>query len=112
MALLSLRHDPVPAWVKIDLHLHRPLRTWLGFGRLRCEWCGEKWGCHGRPSRESAARMFAYTAEPAQRRAALATGEVTEADLALKRPRPSGRHRRRPPRPHPGPAFRFPVVTA
>ncbi|HEU5128844.1 MAG TPA: hypothetical protein VFU12_12720 [Glycomyces sp.] len=109
---MSLRHDPVPAWVKINLQLHRPRRSWLGFGRLRCEWCGERWGRHGCYFRESAARMFARTAEPAQRRAALATGEVTEADLALKRPRPSGRHRRRPPRPHPGPAFRFPVVTA
>lgn len=112
MALLSLRHDPVPAWVKIDLQLHRPFRTWLGFGRLRCEWCGEKWGRHGCPSRESAARLFAYTTEPAQHRAVLAAGEATEADFALKRPRPSGRPRYRPPRPHSEPAFRFPVVHA
>ncbi|WP_199039758.1 hypothetical protein [Glycomyces salinus] len=116
MAFLSLPRDPVPAWVKIDLQLHQPYRTLLGFGRLRCDWCGEKWGRHGCPSRESAARLFTYTASRAQKEAALLAGEITPADLKL-RPRrpvpnrpapahPTGRHRRRPrPTPETGPSL-------
>jgi hypothetical protein len=95
MALLSVARDAVPAWAKIDLQLHQPYRTWLGFGRLRCEWCGERWGRHGCPLRESAARLFVYTASPAQREAALLSGDITAEDLDLRR-RATGSHRRRP----------------
>ena len=117
MAFLSLPRDPVPAWVKIDLQLHQPYRTLLGFGRLRCDWCGEKWGRHGCPSRESAARLFVHTASRPQQEAALAAEEITPADLQL-RPRrpapgrpapapPTGRHRRRP---RPAPETSPPLV--
>lgn len=111
MALLSVPVDHVPAWAKIDLQLHQPYRTLLGFGRLRCDWCGEPWGRHGCPSRESAVRLFLYTARPAQRQAALDSGELTHADLRLHRDTPDcstraarstrpARHRRKPsPRP-------------
>ncbi|MCD0443560.1 hypothetical protein LO763_07950 [Glycomyces sp. A-F 0318] len=99
MGLLSVPADPVPAWAKIDLQLHQPYRTWLGFGRLRCDWCGEAWGRHGCSSRESAARVFLYTASPAQRQAALDSDDLTADDLRLRRSVPA-RHRRRP-RPHP-----------
>lgn len=99
MGLLSVPVDPVPAWAKIDLQLHQPYRTWLGFGRLRCEWCGESWGRHGCSTRESAARLFLYTASPAQRTAALDSGDLTTDDLRLRRIRPA-RHRRKP-SPHP-----------
>ncbi|WP_304608829.1 hypothetical protein [Glycomyces amatae] len=126
MGLLSVPVDRVPAWTKIDLQLHQPYRTFLGFGRLRCDWCGERWGRHGCPSRESAARLFLHTASPAQRQAALDSGDLTPADLRLRRTAPSGladptastdpsptchtsrtshssrpAHRRRPPSPHP-----------
>ncbi|MFG3338550.1 hypothetical protein [Glycomyces sp. NPDC048151] len=111
MALLSLRHDPVPPRVKIDLQLHRAYRTWFGFGRLRCEWCGGRWGAHGCTFRESAARLFAYTATPVQKSEALASGLVTRADLKLKRPRRVGRHREKQ-----GPSLStllgFPAATA
>jgi hypothetical protein len=43
MGLISVPIDPVPAWAKIDLQLHQPYRTFLGLGRLKCDWC-EKWG--------------------------------------------------------------------
>ncbi|MCC3762477.1 hypothetical protein K3N28_05265 [Glycomyces sp. TRM65418] len=103
MALLSLARDAVPAGVKIDLQLHQPYRTWLGLGRLRCEWCGERWGRHGCPPRESAVRLFVYTASPAQREAALLSGDLTTDDLRLRRRvRSSGAHRRKP-RPYPTP---------
>jgi hypothetical protein len=59
MVRSSLRYDPVPASVKIDLELHKPYRTWLGFGRLRCEWCNHKWGAHGCPKRRSAVKLLA-----------------------------------------------------
>lgn len=59
MVRSSLRHDPVPASVKIDLELHKPYRTWLGLGRLRCEWCNHKWGAHGCPQRRSAIKLLA-----------------------------------------------------
>jgi hypothetical protein len=55
----SLRYDPVPASVKIDLELHKPYRTWFGLGRLRCEWCNHKWGAHGCPQRRSAVKLLA-----------------------------------------------------
>ncbi|MCD0443708.1 hypothetical protein LO763_08750 [Glycomyces sp. A-F 0318] len=95
MALLTLPRDLVPSWAKIDLQLHRPVRAWFGFGRLRCDWCGERWGRHGCPMRESAARLFVYTASPAQRQAALDSGDLAETDLRLRRSRPAG-HRRKP----------------
>jgi hypothetical protein len=104
MGLLSVPADRVPAWAKIDLQLHQPYRTLLGFGRLRCVWCGERWGRHGCPSRESAARLFLYTASPAQRTAALASGDLPDTDLRLRRSAPA-RHRRRP-RPYPRTADR------
>ncbi|THV40100.1 hypothetical protein [Glycomyces buryatensis] len=114
MGLLSVPVDRVPACSKIDLELHRPYRTWLGFGRQRCAWCGEKWGRHGCRARESAARLFVYTATVAQKEAALVSGDLTSADLELRRPlhfhrstatgfhntEAPGRHRRRP-RPDP-----------
>jgi hypothetical protein len=108
MGLLSVPSDPVPAWAKIDLQLHRPYRTFLGFGRLRCDWCGERWGRHGCPSRESAARQFMYTASPAQRQAALDSGDLTPVDLQLRRAAPARHCRpaplhRRTPSPRPGP---------
>lgn len=59
MVSFSVRHDPVPASVKIDLELHQPYRTWLGFGSLRCEWCHHKWGAHGCPKRRSAVKFLA-----------------------------------------------------
>lgn len=34
MVSFSVRHDPVPASVKIDLELHQPYRTWMGLGRI------------------------------------------------------------------------------
>jgi hypothetical protein len=108
MALLSLVPDPVPARTKIDLHLHEPYRTWLGFGRLRCTWCGERWGAHGCTARESAARLFLYTASSAQRAAALDSGDISPADLRLRRRTPT-RHRRRT-RPSPGPASPNPLA--
>ncbi|THV33917.1 hypothetical protein [Glycomyces buryatensis] len=121
MALLSVPVDPVPAWVKIDLQLHRPYRTFFGFGHLRCEWCGEAWGRHGCPARESAARLFVYTARPPAIEAALLGGDLTPIDLRLRRGARSGtgRHRRKP-RPYPPDhqppnplaAFHFPAVTA
>jgi hypothetical protein len=80
------------------MQLHQPSRTWLGFGRQRCDWCGERWGAHGCAARESAARLFLYTATSAQRVAALDSGDLSPADLRLRRRRPS-RHRREP-RPH------------
>lgn len=96
MAPLTLSRDQVPAWAKIDLQLHQPYRTWLGFGPLRCLWCEEPWGRHGCWSRESAARHFVRTASPAQQEAALVSGDLTDADLELRRRiRPSGAHRRR-----------------
>jgi hypothetical protein len=95
MALLSLARDAVPAWAKIDLQLHRPYRTWFGLGRSRCEWCGERWGRHGCPMRESAAKLFVYTATAAQKTAAIDSGELTADDLKLRRRRPV-RHRRKP----------------
>jgi hypothetical protein len=55
----SLRYDPVPASVKIDLELHKPYRTWFGLGRLRCEWCNHTWGAHGCPQRRSAVKLLA-----------------------------------------------------
>ncbi|MEU5875404.1 hypothetical protein AB0A73_28055 [Glycomyces sp. NPDC047369] len=107
MALDSLSRSMVPAWAKIDLQLHQPYRTWLGFGRLRCDWCGERWGKHGCHYRESAARHFLNTASAAQQEAALLAGDITAEDLRIKRrPRPSGAHRRRP-SPYPIPALSF-----
>ena len=100
--LLSVPFDRVPAWAKIDLQLHQPYRTFLGFGRLRCDWCGEAWGRHGCPSRKSAARQFVYTASVTQRTAALDSGDLTETDLQLRRTaptrhcRPAPLHRRKP----------------
>lgn len=103
MALLSLARDNVPAWAKTALQLHRPYRTWLGFGRLRCEWCGQRWGRHGCEYRKSAARAFVLNASRAQHAEAVASGEITNDDLHLRRrPRRSGAHRREP-RPVPGP---------
>lgn len=99
MGLLSVPSDPIPTWAKIDLQLHQPYRTWLGFGRLRCDWCGERWGRHGCPARESAARLYLYTASSAQRKAALDSGDLTETDLLLRRRSKAG-HRRKP-SPHP-----------
>jgi hypothetical protein len=99
MALLTLSRNPVPGWAKIDLQLHQPTRGWFGFGRLRCDWCGERWGRHGCPSRESAARLFVYTASRTQKAAALDSGDLTADDLRLRRSAPV-RHRRRP-RPYP-----------
>lgn len=101
MGLISVPVDPVSAWVKIDLQLHQPYRTFLGLGRLRCDWCGEKWGRHGCSSRESAARLFVYTATRAQLAAALDSGDLTADDLRLRR-KPPARHRRKP-SPYPGP---------
>jgi len=98
MGLLSVPVDRTPSWAKIDLQLHQPYRTFLGFGRLRCDWCGERWGRHGCPSRESAARQFVYTASAAQKQAALLSGDLTEADLQLRRRSPV--HHRRRPRPY------------
>lgn len=103
MALLSLARDAVPAWTKISLQLHRPYRTFLGLGRLKCEWCGERWGRHGCLSRKSAAKLFVYTASAAQRTAALDSGDITPDDLNLRRRTPV-RHRRKP-RPYPVTAF-------
>lgn len=104
MGLFSVPGDRTPAWAKIDLQLHSPYRTWLGFGRLRCMWCGERWGRHGCPSRESAAKLFVYTASPAQLEAALESGDLTETDLELsRRTIPAGAHRRRL-RPFPRPS--------
>lgn len=103
MGLLSVPVDAVPAWAKIDLQLHRPYRAWFGLGRLRCEWCGERWGRHGCPLRESAAKLYVYTASAAQKQAALDSGELTADDLKLRRRRPV-RHRRKP-SPHPVVAF-------
>jgi hypothetical protein len=108
MALLSLALDPVPARTKIDLQLHEPYRTWLGFGRLRCSWCGERWGTHGCSARESAMRLFLYTATKAQRVAALDSGAISPADLRLRRRTPA-RHRRAP-RPFPSPASPNPLA--
>jgi hypothetical protein len=99
MGLISVPVDRVPARAKIALQLHQPYRTWLGLGRLRCAWCGEVWGRHGCSSRESAARLFVYTASRSQKTAALDSGDLTEADLRLRRRSPT-RHRRRP-SPHP-----------
>lgn len=99
MGLISVPVDPVPAWVKIDLHLHQPYRAWFGLGRLRCEWCGEAWGRHGCSSRESAARLFVYTSTAAQRAAAFDSGILSFDDLRLRRATPA-RHRRKP-SPHP-----------
>ncbi|RRR96550.1 hypothetical protein [Glycomyces terrestris] len=105
MALISLSRDAVPAWAKIDLQLHQPYRTWLGFGRLRCDWCGERWGRHGCYYRESAARHFLDTASPAQREAALLAGDISTEDLRpRRRTRLTGAHRRRP-SPFPAPAL-------
>ncbi len=59
MVQSSLPYDPVPASVKIDLELHQPYRTWLGLGRLRCEWCHHTWGAHGCPQRRSAVKLLA-----------------------------------------------------
>ncbi|GAA2134750.1 hypothetical protein [Glycomyces algeriensis] len=108
MGLISVPVDPVPSRTKIDLQLHRPYRTWLGFGRLRCDWCGDRWGDHGCTVRESAARLFLYTATASQRAAALDSGEITTTDLKLHRharphSRTPARHRRRKPRPYPTP---------
>ncbi|HEY1094770.1 MAG TPA: hypothetical protein VGE61_08705, partial [Glycomyces sp.] len=92
-----------------DLQLHQPYRTWLGFGRLRCDWCGDHWGEHGCAARESAARLFLYTATESQRTAALDSGDITTTDLKLHRqPRTrhrssAARHRRRKPSPYPTP---------
>ncbi|GAA2170030.1 MULTISPECIES: hypothetical protein [Glycomyces] len=108
MALLSLVRDPVPARTKIALHLHEPYRTWLGFGRLRCTWCGERWGTHGCTARESAVRLFLYTATKAQRAAALESGDISPADLRLRRSTPT-RHRRRT-RPSPSPTAPNPLA--
>ncbi|MEV3937697.1 hypothetical protein AB0K52_17160 [Glycomyces sp. NPDC049804] len=103
MGLLSVPVDRVPAWAKIDLQLHQPYRTFLGLGRLRCDWCGERWGRHGCLIRESAAKLFVYTASEAQKQAALDSGDLTSDDLKLRRRRPA-RHRRKP-RPYPVAAF-------
>lgn len=103
MALLSLARDNVPAWAKTALQLHRPYRTWFGFGRQRCEWCGERWGRHGCSYRESAARAFVRTATRVQHKQALASGDITNHDLHLRRrSRRLGAHRKEP-RPVPGP---------
>ncbi|MDN3240390.1 hypothetical protein [Glycomyces tritici] len=99
MGLISVPVDPVPAWAKIDLQLHRAYRTWFGLGRLRCEWCGEAWGRHGCLTRKSAAKLFVYTASAAQKTAAIDSGDLTPDDLNLRRRSPA-RHRRRP-RPYP-----------
>ncbi|GAA2144440.1 hypothetical protein [Glycomyces algeriensis] len=99
MGLISVPVDPVPAWAKIDLQLHQPYHTFLGLGRVRCDWCGEKWGRHGCSSRESAARLFLYTTTRTQKAAALDSGEITPDDLRLRRRTPA-RHRRKP-SPHP-----------
>ncbi|MFG3339138.1 hypothetical protein [Glycomyces sp. NPDC048151] len=120
MGLISVPVDPVPAWTKISLQLHQPYRTWLGLGRLRCDWCGDLWKAHGCAARESAARLFLYTATEPQRTAALDSGDITESDLSLRRhnrsgthagprtsarlhSRPPARHRRRKPSPYPTP---------
>jgi hypothetical protein len=105
MGLVSVPVDPVPARVKIDLQLHQPYRTWLGFGRLKCAWCDETWGRHGCPTRESAARLFLYTATAAQRTAALDSGDINADDLKLRRRATHHRrhHRRRKPSPYPRP---------
>ncbi|MEU6248289.1 hypothetical protein [Glycomyces sp. NPDC047010] len=97
MALDSLSRNMVPPWAKIDLQLHQPYRTWLGFGRLRCDWCGERWGRHGCHARESAARHFLNSASTAQQEAALLAGDINAEDLNLRRRyRATGAHRRRP----------------
>lgn len=101
MALLTLARDAVPAWAKIDLHLHKPIRGWFGLGRLRCEWCSEAWGSHGCRIREFAARLFVRNSTAAQRTAAIDSGELTFDDLRLSRNAPP-RHRRKP-SPHPRP---------
>lgn len=103
MGLISVPSDPIPGWAKIDLQLHEPIRGWFGFGRLRCAWCGAPWDRHGCPTREFAARTFVAAASPAQKEAALVSGELTDADLQLRWSRPN-RHRRGPkpvPQPHP-----------
>jgi hypothetical protein len=69
----SLRYDPVPASVKIDLELHKPYRTWFGFGRLRCEWCNHKWGAHGCPRRRTAVKLLASTIRSDSLREVLST---------------------------------------
>jgi hypothetical protein len=101
MALLSLARDAVPSWAKIDLHLHhQSRRAWFGLGRLRCEWCSEKWGRYGCHYRERAARVFVHTATAAQQREAMNAGRITREDLHLRRRVRTGAHRRRP-RPYP-----------
>lgn len=101
MALLSLARDNVPAWAKIELHLHQPRRGWFGLGRLRCEWCSERWGRFGCYFRQTAARAFVLNASTAQLREAMTAGRITRDDLHLRRrSRRSGAHRRKP-SPHP-----------
>ncbi|WP_143014950.1 hypothetical protein [Glycomyces harbinensis] len=60
--------------------------------------------------RESAARQFVYTASSAQQEAALVSGDITEADLQLRRSQPTG-HRRKP-SPHPRHSRRSASFTA
>ncbi|GAA2165569.1 MULTISPECIES: hypothetical protein [Glycomyces] len=99
MGLISVPVDPAPARAKIDLQLHQRYRTRLGLGRLRCEGCGETGNRHSCTARESAARLFLYTATRTRIAAALDSGRLTTDDLRLRRTAPA-RHRRRP-RPHP-----------
>jgi hypothetical protein len=62
----SLRYNPVPASVKIDLELHKPYRTWFHrtgspFARLhlyRAEWCATL----RRTAREKATGIWVHAA--------------------------------------------------
>jgi len=65
---------------------------------------GEGWNQSSRPTRESAARLFLYTATAAQRTAALDSGDITADDLQLRHRTSRHRHHRRSkPSPYPRP---------